>query len=89
MANENESTLTTMAPGDYLLRPIEFIKKVDRCCLITEYPNGPRISDILKVRKECGQFIRVDSLPSFSQQDEPDESIMNGYLSDSEAQIVM
>ena len=69
LSNQTETALTTIAHGDYLLRPIEFIKKSDRCCLITEYANGPRLSDILKIRKESGQFVRLDHVPSFSKQE--------------------
>lgn len=76
-----------------MLKPFEFIKKPDRCCLITEYPNGPRISDILKIRKESGFVMQINaSVPSFVDQEikEPTESShLDGFLSDPETRKVM
>ena len=76
------------------MRPIEFIKKADRCCLITEYANGPRISDILKIRKESGHILHLNPQePTFGEGIVLDEYVesspLDGFLSDGEAQIIM
>lgn len=92
LANMDSTALSTIQQGDYLLRPIEFIKKSDRCFLITEYANGPRVSDILKIRKENGSFLRINpahesegiALDEFA-----DSNPLDGFLSDGETQIVM
>lgn len=81
---------------DYMLKPFEFVKKPDRCCLITEYPNGPRVSDILKLRKECGFVMQINasSMPSFKDEVEVPQTVsetnfLDGYLSDSETRSCM
>lgn len=92
--NMDGTSLTTIQQGDYLLRPIEFIKKSDRCCLITEYANGPRISDILKLRKENGHFLRLrPAMPGlgddFALEEFSEDNPLDGCMSDGEAQIIM
>ena len=74
--NQSTTSLTTIQRGDYLLRPLEFIKTQDRCCLISDYPNGPRIIDIQNKRKQQGCFISLDP-----DSKEPSE-LSDGYLSD-------
>lgn len=71
--------MSTIAQGDYFLQPIEFIKTRDYCFLVTEYPNGPRLSDILTSRKENGHFIDSAS----------DGIQLDGYISDQEAMLII
>lgn len=76
--NQTTTSLTTIQRGDYLLRPLEFIKTNDRCCLISDYPNGPRIIDIMRRRKKEGCYISLDP-----EADGP-SNLVDGYLSDQE-----
>ena len=86
ICNLDSSALTTIVQGDYFLQPIEFIKNRDYCFLITEYPNGPRLSDILTSRKENGNFIDAQILPEFKSED---SFQLDGYISDQEAMLVI